>query len=179
MATNSHPCKVCQHPSRAAIDQALVNGKSHRAVARDFGIGAASSGHKSVARHVNQCMAEAFRTAKGAAQEASGAALVNRLRELDSAVDEVMARARTGAPVIVDGAPLLNPDGSMIVKFSDSLLLAAVREGRRNTELRARLAGVMEDGDELALAEARRALDSPAARRAIQELESALAEDGG
>ena len=29
-------CSVCQHPDRAAIDGALVEGRSYRAVARQF-----------------------------------------------------------------------------------------------------------------------------------------------
>lgn len=178
MSTTSHPCAVCQHESRMAIDQALVNGKSARSVARDFNIGTPSSGHKRVKRHLDQCMGEAFRASKAAATEASGDALVARMRELDTAVDEVIHRNRQGTPVMVDGVPMLNPDGSPVIRYADTTLLAAIREARRNTELKARLAGVMEEGDELALAEARRALETPAARKAIQELEAMMAQKG-
>ena len=182
MSTRTHPCQVCQHLSRDAIDQAIVNGKSHRAVARDFGIGSGTPGtetfkpdHKKVARHVEQCMGEAFRASKAAAQEASGDALVARMRELDAAVDEVLERTRAGKVVTDEHGPVLDPEtGQPLRVYMDSTLLAAVREARRNTELRARLGGAM-SADEAAQVELmRRGLEQPGVRAQVAALEQAL-----
>lgn len=178
MSTGARLCAICSHPDRDAIEQAVVNGKSHRAISRDFGLGPASaSPWQKVARHVKQCMGESFRAAREAVQVASGEALVERMRHLDAVVDEVIARARKGEEVRDENGPMLDAEGRPIVKHRDPVLLAAVREARRNTELRARLAGALEEGDELAVAEARRALESPDARKLVSQLEATMAEE--
>jgi len=177
-------CQVCEHLSRLAIDQAILNNKPLRVIAREFGIGSGQFGtpsfkedHKKLSRHVERCMGEAYRAAKEADLEASGLALVNRMRQLDEIVDEVLERSREGEPILVDDVPLLNPDGSPMKRFKDTTLLAAIREARRNTELRAKLAGALPEGDEDAVAKARAALNSPAARRLVTELERTLADE--
>jgi hypothetical protein len=177
------PCSVCQHNSRLAIDQAILNGKALRAIARDFGIGSGEPGtdtfkpdHKKVERHRDRCMGEAYRAAKAADLEASGLALVNRIKELDEIVDEVLVRERRGE-VQYDAeriAPLLNEDGSEVRRYNDRTILAAVREARRNTEMRAKLSGAVPDGDPEALARQRDALKDPKARRLMAELDALL-----
>jgi hypothetical protein len=175
------PCAVCQHPSRLAIDQAILNGKALRAIARDFRVGSERSGtfredHKKIERHRDKCMGEAYRAAKEADLEASGLALVNRMKELDEAVDEVLTRSRSGE-VVYDGegiAPLLNEDGTERKRYSDRTILAAVREARRNTEMRAKLAGAVPDGDPESLDRQRAALENPKARKLMAELDALL-----
>lgn len=174
---SSHPCEVCQHPDRGAIDMALVNGKSLRAIARDFAIGTPAAGHHKVARHRDQCMADAYQSQTAAVVEASGAALVDRMRHLDDVVDEVIRRAREGTVLRDEHGPMMDDDGRPIRTYKDGTILAAIREARRNTELRARLAGAMTEGDEEAMAAARLALQSPEARRAVQDLEAMLADE--
>lgn len=182
MATE-RPCSVCQHPSRLAIDQAILNGKALRAIARDFGIGSGEYGtdsfkadHKKVERHRERCMGEAYRAAKAADLEASGLALVNRVKELDEIVDEVLVRERKGQ-VVMDSegiAPLLDDDGNPLRRFNDRTILAAVREARRNTEMRAKLSGAVPDGDPEALARQRDLLRDPKARALMAELDALI-----
>lgn len=177
------PCSICQHASRLAIDQAVLNGKALRAIARDFGIGSGEHGtpsfkpdHKKVERHRERCMGEAYRAAKDADLEASGLALVNRLKELDEIVDEVLARERAGE-VVYDAeriAPLLNDDGTQMRRFSTRNILAAVQQARRNTEIRAKLAGAVPEGDPEALARQRDLLGNPKARAIMAELDALL-----
>lgn len=175
------PCQVCQHESRLSIDQAILNGKGLRAIARDFGIGSRVGtpdfrpDHKKVERHRDGCMGEAYRAAREADLEKSGLALVNRMKELDEAVDEVLARARKGEPVYdAEGVTLLmDTDGvTPLVRYNDRTLLAAIREARRNTEMRAKLAGAVPEGDQDSLDQARALLASPEARRLLAQLDA-------
>jgi hypothetical protein len=182
MATE-RPCSVCQHNSRLAIDQAVLNGKALRAIARDFGIGSGEPGtetfkpdHKKVERHRDRCMGEAYRAAREADLEASGLALVNRMKQLDEVVDEVLARERKGI-VVYDSegiAPLLDDDGQPLRRYNDRTILAAVQQARRNTEIRAKLSGAVPDGDPEALARQRDLLSDPKARRLMAELDALL-----
>jgi hypothetical protein len=177
------PCSVCQHNSRLAIDQAILNGKALRAIARDFAIGSGEPGtdtfkpdHKKVERHRDRCMGEAYRAARDADLEASGLALVNRVKELDEIVDEVLVRERKGT-VVYDSegvAPLLDDDGNPLRRFNDRTILAAVREARRNTEMRAKLSGAVPDGDPEALARQRDLLKDPKARALMAELDALI-----
>jgi hypothetical protein len=175
------PCSICQHGSRLTIDQAILNGKALRAIARDFGIGAHPGtdqfrpDHKKVERHRDRCMGEAYQAAKAADLEASGLALINRLKELDEAVDEVLARSRSGEP-IYDGEGiqvLLEEDGVTPRKrYDNRMILAAVQQARKNTEIRARLSGAVPEGDPEALERQRALLASPEARKLMAELDA-------
>jgi len=183
MAERERPCQVCQHPSRLAIDQAILNGKAVRAIARDFSIGSGvgtdhfKPDHKKVTRHIERCMGEAYRAAKAADLEASGLALVNRMKHLDDVVDEVLQRVREGDVVTdADGIPMLDDDGQPLRRHKEAVILAAIREARRNTEMRAKLAGVNPDGDPEAAEQARAALASPEARRLLTQLDEVLAD---
>lgn len=173
-------CQVCEHPSRLAIDQAILNGKALRAIARDFGIGSHvgtddfRADHKKLSTHVDKCMGEAYQAAKAADLEASGLALVNRLKHLDDVVDEVIARHREGQVLLdSDKLPVLDPrSGDHVRAFNDTALLRAIGEARRNTELRAKLAGAVPDGDPEGLEKSRLLLASPEARRLLAELDA-------
>lgn len=179
------PCAVCLHPDRLSIDQAVLNGKGLRAIARDFNIGSGEPGtetfkadHKKVQRHRDRCMAEAYKAAREADKERSGAALVNRMLELDQAVDEVLRRSREGAPVFdADGRAVLNPNTGMpVLAYSDRLILAAVQQARRNTEMRAKLAGLDTGQDDDTLAIQRARLSDAKARRLLTELDELTAQ---
>jgi len=181
MATRAkRTCQVCEHPSRMAIDQAVLNGKALRAIARDFGIGSNVGtedfrpDHKKLSTHVDRCMGEAYQAAKAADLEASGLALVNRLKHLDDVVDEVIARHREGVTLLDrDDLPVLDPrTGDQLRAHNDTALLRAIGEARRNTELRAKLAGAVPDGDPEGLEKSRQLLASPAARRLLAELDA-------
>lgn len=180
------PCQICQHDSRLAIDQAILNGKGVRAIARDFSIGSGKPGtdsfkpdHKKVTRHIERCMGEAYQKAKDADLEASGLALVNRMKMLDEVADEVIARHREGIPLVdAEGIPVLDPEtGHVVRQYKDSTLLGAIREARRNTEMRAKLAGAVVDGPGDLLDRNRAALASPEARRLLAELDALTGKD--
>lgn len=181
MATDPrHLCRICRHPDRAAIELATLNRKSFRSIARDFRLGSSRGAeftpdHKIVSNHVQRHMAEAYQEALRAGEIDSGVAIATRLGELNSYLDEVIERARAGAPVMQGDAPLLSPDGSPVTRHDDRLLLAAVREARANAEVQARMAGALPEGEEGAVDEARRALQDPAARRMLADLEAHLA----
>lgn len=178
------PCSICSHPSRLAIDQALLNGKGLRPTAVAFGIGSGEFGtdtfkpdHKKVQRHIDKCMGEAYRAAKEADLEASGLALVNRMKQMDELVDEIIQRNREGVPLTDEHGPVLHPQtGEPIMRVNDRILLNAVSEARRNAEMRAKLAGALPEGDDDAVTKARAALSSPEARKALADLDGILAQ---
>lgn len=175
-----HPCRVCQHPDRAALEMALVNGKSQREVARTGGFtytdhaGQEQPDHKIVSRHIDRCMGEAYRIAKADDLAATGKAMLDRLGMLDTVVDESLERLRRGTVVTHDGVPLLEPDGQPVRKWAEADIRGTIREARRNLELRSRLAGVTPEGDPDAADNARELLTQAAARLAINELEALL-----
>lgn len=175
------PCQVCSNPDVEAINMAVINGKSLRDIARDFGYtytrtsdGEQEPDHKAIARHRDKCMAEAYQHARASRDEASGQAMLDRLHQLDEVVDESIARLRAGKVVTHDGVPLLNPDGTAVRAYAEADIRGVIREARRNLELRSKLAGVNPETDPDAAADARELLGSPEARRAITELEAML-----
>lgn len=177
------PCQVDAHPDVEAINMAIINGKSLREVARVFGFtytrgdGEQEPDHKAISRHRDRCMAEAYQHARAGRDEATGAAMLDRLRQLDAAVDEQLARLRKGSVVRHDGVPLLNEDGSPVVKYAEADLRGAIREARNNLELRSKLAGANPESDPDAADAARELLLSAEARLAIDGLERLLAGD--
>lgn len=175
---NEPRCRICTHPSMLAINQAILNGKPQRAVARDFDLG----DHKIVARHVRH-MGDTYQAARDADAEASGMALVNRMKQLDEQVDAVLTRVAQGEVVYDnEGLPVLDPSGDgtqFLRRHREATILAAVREARRNVEMRAKLAGAIPEGDDEALNKARAALASPEARRLLAELDRTLAQADG
>jgi hypothetical protein len=177
-------CQVCEHPSVLGINQAILNGKSYRAISRDYRIGSERSGsfkadHAKVRRHAEGCMATSFQKVQEANLTAQGEAIHARMKYLDEQVDVAIADALKGEPQMIGDTPLLEDDGS--VKMVRSMghvraLLAAVREGRQNAALVAKLAGAMPDEDADALEHARKGLEDPAVRALVQQMEQRLAE---
>lgn len=175
-------CAVCGHDSRAAIEQAILNGKAMSQVARTFGFlyrrgkdGEMVGDHKIIQRHRDQCMPDAYQRAMADRDNETGTAIAARLRRLDEEVDKVIEDANRGKPVLVGDIPLLDDDGRQVVAHDWRLLLAAVREGRANAELLAKLSGKVE-GENTDLDAIRAHLADPKARRLLAELEALAAE---
>jgi hypothetical protein len=176
-------CAVCEHPSVLGINAAILNGKSFRAIARDFKIGSERSGtftpdHKKVSRHAERCMATSYQQIQETNLTTQGKAIQARLQYLDEQVDLAIADAREGEVVMVGDAPMLDADGQQMRRRSAAhlrVLLAAVREGRHNQALIAKLAGALPDEDGTELEAMKRLLESPEARRLVQQLEEVLA----
>lgn len=176
-------CAVCGHASRAAIETAILNGKAASTIARDFGFlytrskdGAQVPDHRIVTRHRDTHMGRAYQHAMEEREVQSGVAIAKRLEHLDDQVDKVIAHALEGEPVIIGDAPLLNDDGSPVMRRDWRLLLAAVGHGRANAELLAKLSGRTEQ-DPQDLDAIRAHLASPEARRLLAQLESLAARE--
>jgi len=177
-------CPVCDHPSVLGINQAILNGKPFRQIARTYKIGSERSGefrpdHKKVIRHAEGCMATSFQKVQETGLTAQGEAIQARLRFLDEQVDTAIQDALKGEEVMMGDAPLLGEDGHPVTRRTIShirALLAAVREGRQNAALVAKLAGAMPEEDLDALDRARQGLEDPAVRRLVQQMEERLAE---
>jgi hypothetical protein len=183
MAEGRVRCGVCEHPSVLGINQAILNGKSYRAIARDFKVGSERSGtfkpnHAKVRLHAEKCMSTSYQQIQETNLTTQGKAIQARLDFLDQQVDTVIADALKGHLVMVGDAPLLNDDGSEKRERSVSelrALLAAVREGRHNAEVKAKLAGAMPEQDQGALERSRLGLEDPAVRKLVQQMEELLA----
>lgn len=179
-----HPpgCRVCSHPSRAAIEQALVNGKGLLPTARTFGIGSRMGtpefrpDHKMVQRHRDKCMGESYALALEKRDVEHGVAIGERLAHLDEVLDEAIARLREGEIVTHNGEPVILPDGSYKRRFRDIALLQAVSEARHNLELRHKMAGSVATADDDALAKARAGLEDATVRLLLNQVEQALAD---
>lgn len=175
-------CAVCGHDSRSAIEQAILNGKAMSQVARTFGFtytrskdGATVPDHKIVQRHRDQCMPDAYQRSVADRDAETGTAIAARLRRLDDEVDKVIQSANEGQPIMVGDIPLLDDEGRQVMRHDWRLLLAAVREGRANAELLAKLAGKVE-GENTDLDAIRAHLSNPKARKMLADLEALAAE---
>lgn len=175
-------CPVCEHPSILGINQAILNGKPFRAIARDFRVGSERSGefrpdHKKVTRHAEGCLSTSYQKVQEANLSAQGAALQARMAELDAHVDTVLKDALEGEVIMVGDVPLLDEaTGHPLTRRNLRLVLAAVREGRQNAEVRAKLAGAVENPDNEGLEASRQALQDPTVRRLVQQMEERMAE---
>lgn len=184
MPAHNTRCQVCNHPDLAAIDNAILAGKKHLHIARDFRLGSHvkdtdpkpfQADHKVVGNHIRRCLPKVYQAAVSDAVLTHGAAIANRLRFLDECVDEVITEARRGTPVTSeDGTPYLNPDGTPLTRSDHRMVLNAVREARANAEMLARLSGAAPEEDHAALDAARGALSDPVARNLMTDLEAHL-----
>jgi len=176
-------CPVCEHPSVLGVNQAILNGKSFRAIARDFKVGSERSGqfrpdHKKIIRHAERCLTTSFQKVQETNLTAQGQAIQARLKFLEEQVDTAIEDARQGELVMVGDTPMLDDEGKPVYRRSIShirALLAAVREGRQNQALVAKLAGALPEEDQDALEKARLGLEDPEVRRYVQMMEERLA----
>jgi hypothetical protein len=173
-------CPVCSHDSRAAIEQAILNGKPKAQVALTFGFTyvrgsdqKVMGNHKVITNHLDH-MGDDFRKAMEDRDLASGEAMAARLRVLEAEVDGVLERANRGEVVMVGDVPLLDDEGRQIMRYDNRLILAAIAQARANVELIAKLAGKVEN-DPTDLDSVRQHLRSPEARRLLARLEELAA----
>lgn len=180
-------CTICWHPDRPAIEQMIINGRTLRSIAEQWGFtyirkadGKVMGDHKRIAHHRDKCMARDYAVAVTESREATGQALTARLDELDRHIDTVLARRLAGTPVIVDGVAVLSADGTPMIEYHDALILRAVREARQNLLARWQLASGLPEPDKDAMETARKAMADPSVRSLLQRVEEALAAtDGG
>lgn len=175
----AHPCRICVHDSRPAIEQAILSGKPRASIARNFGFtyrsgktGEEVPDGNVVKKHIERCMPKAYQTAMAERENRSGVAMATRLEVLEQKVDLVIERAEKGEPVMVGDEPLLDDDGRQVMRFDNRLLLAAVREARGNVELMAKLAGAIPENKAEEVEAIRRRLESPEARKLLAALDA-------
>ncbi len=114
------PCSVCQHPDRPAVDQALVNHRPFRAIARQFGLS-----KDAVLRHHDDDLPATLAKAQEAEDVAHAIDVLGQLRAINAATLQVLADART----VGDG----------------DLALKAVDRVQRQIELQAKLLGELDE----------------------------------
>ena len=86
------PCSVCAHPDRPSIDQAMVNRRPFRDIARHFGIG-----KDAAVRHHDACLPAELTKARQAADVANADDLLTQLRALRTkSLQLMMAAERAG-----------------------------------------------------------------------------------
>lgn len=175
------PCPICIHPSRLAIEQAMMNGRPASEIAKNFGFtytsrktGQELGDHKKIANHKPH-MKGAYEKAMEGREIQSGLALANRLEQLNEQVQFVLDEARKGT-VVMGGPdrdiPLLNEDGTTMKAYDYRLILGAVGQGRRNIALLAELQGAIPDGKDDEMTHLRAILDSPDGRKLLAALDA-------
>ena len=113
-------CSVCAHPARAQIDEDLLaHEASYRVLAHRYGV------HwDALQRHEHAHLGQSFRQSQEAQTLMHAERLITRLMGLEAAVDRVLARSEQVG--------------------DDRLALLAIKEGRANVDVLARI-GVMAD----------------------------------
>jgi hypothetical protein len=82
------PCSICSHPGRGEIDKALVSGQPFRGISRRF-----AASPDAMERHAKAHLPKALAKAKGAAEEAYGDSLAEKVRALETHADRLRAQA--------------------------------------------------------------------------------------
>ncbi len=113
-------CTICTHPSREALDRALVGGASNRSLASLYDVSEAA-----IRRHASNHLPETLAKAKDAEEVAEADDLLADVRDL---------QARTLA--ILEAAEGIRQHRTA---------LSAIREARKNLELLAKLIGRLDD----------------------------------
>lgn len=177
------PCPICIHESRPAIEQAILNDKPKTQIAKTFGFtyvakksGNVLGDHKVISRHLPH-MKGAYEKAMESRELQSGLALSARLETLEQNVTRVLEDAWKGEPVMAGDVPLLNDDGTPMLRFNYRLVLAAVSQARQNVALMAALQGAIPDGKGEEMAELRKRLDNPEGRKLLAALDALDAQD--
>src|SRR2546422_847101 len=116
----SQPCKICTHPSRDAIDRALITGRSRPQLHRDHQISKSS-----LLRHWQNHLMPALLRAHEARETARVQDCIATVNNLQTRTLAALAKAEQGGDL--------------------RALLTAVREARANLELLSRLAAVVDD----------------------------------
>lgn len=110
-------CKVCSHPERPEIDEALAAGQAHRAIARRFGVT-----RDSIDRHAANHLTPALVRLRERREERGAARVVDRVSRLANRLEAML-----------DG---LEEQGA-----AQGPMLQTIRELRPSLELLAKLTG--------------------------------------
>jgi hypothetical protein len=113
-------CTVCEHPSREAIDRALVGDASNRSVASLYDVSEAA-----VRRHKANHLPAKLVMAQAAEEVAQADTLLGQVRDLQQRALEILDKAEEAGEL--------------------RTALGAIREARGNLELLAKLLGELDD----------------------------------
>jgi hypothetical protein len=81
-------CPACQHPDCQSIDQALVDGRPYRDIARQFG-----TSKDALVRHKAEHVPEALSKAQDAQEAAHGDDLLAQVRQLQAKANALLDKA--------------------------------------------------------------------------------------
>ena len=84
----SRTCTVCRHPDRPAIDQAMVNRRPFRDIARHFGVS-----KDAAVRHHDACLPETLAKAQAATETARADDLLEQVKALRSKALALLLKA--------------------------------------------------------------------------------------
>ena len=96
-------CTVCTHPDRPAIDQALVNHRPFRDIARHFGVS-----KDAALRHHDEHLPAALAKAQEAEDVAHAIDVLGQLKAINAATLAVLADARKRGDGELDERPTVN-----------------------------------------------------------------------
>jgi hypothetical protein len=113
-------CTVCEHPERAAIDEALVGGASNRSVASLYDVSEAA-----VRRHKGNHLPAKLIMAQAAEEVAQADDLLSQVQDLQGRALAILDKAETAGDL--------------------RTALGAIREARGNLELLAKLLGELDE----------------------------------
>ena len=120
----ARPCTVCASPNLAAVDEALVAGRSQQSIEAEFGVS-----EYAVQRHRKVHLSPALVAVAARREERRAVKLVDRLDLVVAKVETLIGTAEA------DGNP--------------TQMLAAAREFRSGIELIARLTGELDERPQL------------------------------
>ena len=113
-------CTVCQHPSRSAVEQALVSGRSNTSIGSEFGLS-----KDAVRRHRDRHLAPVMRGAMGSREGRAGRTAVDRMEDLYGRAEALLTSFEEGN--------------------RGALALGALKELRGIVELLAKLTGELDE----------------------------------
>ena len=113
-------CNICTHPRREAIDEALVGGASNRSAASLYDVSEAA-----VRRHKANHLPATLVMARAAEEVTQADSLLEQVRDLQDKALGILAQAEEAGEL--------------------RIALGAIREGRGNLELLAKLLGELDE----------------------------------
>jgi transposase-like protein len=113
-------CTICQHPQRAAIDQALVGGRAYRDIAGQFSVS-----RSALDRHRAEHLSPAVQKAQQASEAEHALDITKQLRAINGVSLSILDEARRSN----------NP----------AIALKAIDRVQRQIELQAKLLGELDD----------------------------------
>ncbi|SRR6266567_246044 len=118
----SRVCTICNHPERASIEAAIVDGTVNREITSKFGVG-----RMAIERHTTNHLIQTVKEAKQEQAIQTGSLALDRMSRGEGIVDEILDEFW--------GEKVKAPE----------LALKALAELRRQVELRAKLEGELDE----------------------------------